>query len=296
MLSHPCTASETPLSIGQSAALACLLEAAAPKPGNVHPGASFTDMTFGDLAVSAIAIAPAMDAAQRQGVGATVLAARQATARLVSANTNLGIVLLLAPLAAVPPTASLRSGVRRVLRRLTAQDAADVYAAIRQARAGGLGVAAEMDVAHAAPDRLLEAMAAAGPRDLVARQYVEGFAIVLEQITPWIVAGRTAGWTLDDAIVYAHVRSLATWPDTLIARKCGPMVAEQASARARHVLANGGPGDMAYDRALKKLDDWLRGDGHRRNPGATADLIAASLFAALRDRRLDPSSRRAARL
>ena len=34
---------------------------------------------------------------------------------------------------------------------------------------------------------------------------------------------------------------------------------------------------------LNRLDTWLRGDGNRRNPGTTADLVAAILFAGLRD-------------
>ena len=51
------------LSIGQCAALACIIEATAPKPGNVHRGADFEEMSYADFCASAVAIAPAMDAA-----------------------------------------------------------------------------------------------------------------------------------------------------------------------------------------------------------------------------------------
>ena len=94
------------LSIGQCATLACLLEVSAPKPGNVHRGADFEDMTFVDFAISAVAIAPAMENAVRHGVGQAVWEAIQATRALVRTNTNLGTVLLLAPLAAVPRDAA----------------------------------------------------------------------------------------------------------------------------------------------------------------------------------------------
>ena len=144
-------ATEAPLSIGQCATLACLLEASSPKPGNVHRGSDFEDMTFTDFAVSAAAIAPAMDSAVQQGVGAAVLAAVQATRRLVPVNTNLGTVLLLAPLAAVPRPQRLKAGIHDVLRSLTSRDAEAVYAAIRLAEPGGLGSADQMDVAEAAP-------------------------------------------------------------------------------------------------------------------------------------------------
>src|SRR5437762_7387588 len=92
----------TLLSIGQCATLACLLEATAPKVGNVHRGADFEDLTFSDFVVSAVAIGPAMEAAASKGVGRTVYDAVAATRQLVNTNTNLGMALLFAPLAAVP--------------------------------------------------------------------------------------------------------------------------------------------------------------------------------------------------
>ena len=75
-------------------------------------------------------------------------------------------------------------------------------------------------------------------------------------------------------------------PDSLIQRKCGPAVANEAGEFAAAVLKSGLPGDAAYDESLAKFDHWLRADGHRRNPGTTADLIAAGLFVLLREGRL----------
>ncbi len=70
---------EPVLSIGQCASLACLLEATAPKPGNVHRGADFENLSFVDFAASAVAIGPAFDrAAAGAPLGETVLAAVQA--------------------------------------------------------------------------------------------------------------------------------------------------------------------------------------------------------------------------
>src|SRR5207249_11040058 len=90
------------LTIGQCATLACLLEATAPKVGNVHRGADFEDLTFTDFVVSSVAIGPAMEAAATIGVGRAVLEAVNATRACVATNTNLGMALLIAPLAAVP--------------------------------------------------------------------------------------------------------------------------------------------------------------------------------------------------
>jgi triphosphoribosyl-dephospho-CoA synthase len=277
------------MSIGQCATLACILEATAPKVGNVHRGADFADLTLHDFLVSAVAIAPAMEAAAVNGVGQTVLAAIRATRAVVATNTNLGIVLLLAPLAVVPANELLATdSVQHVLKSLTPADAAAVYEAIRLAQPGGLGKVAEMDVASAPPADLLAAMRAAEGRDLIAQQYVTAFRLVLDEVVPLLVEGRERGWSLTDAIIHTHLVLLSRHPDSLIARKCGGEVAKQASALAAQVLSSGEPPDEAYYEAVADFDFWLRADGHRRNPGTTADLIAAGLFAALREYKLRP--------
>jgi triphosphoribosyl-dephospho-CoA synthase len=276
------------LSTVQCATLACLLEATAPKPGNVHRGADFEDMSFTDFVASAAAIGPAMELAQERGVGRTVLDSIRATRELVGPNTNLGMVLLLAPLAAVPRTRDLARGVGEVLAGMTPDDSRDVYAAIRLTQPGGLGKADDMDVAGDAPANLLDAMRAAADRDLVARQYVENFELVLTVVAPWICEGQARSWSLTESIIHAHLRLLSRFSDSLIARKCGLDAARDVSNRAQTVLDSGVPGEATYFGAVADFDFWLRSDGNRRNPGTTADLIAAGLFVALRDARIKP--------
>lgn len=278
------------LSIAQCATLACLLEATAPKVGNVHRGADFENLTFTDFAVSAVAIGPAMEQAIERGVGATILEAIRATRRLVDTNTNLGMVLLIAPLATVPRDEPLVGGVGKVLRGLTPDDSRLVYEAIRLAQPGGMGKVEEMDVAAEAPSDLLLAMAAAAERDLVAQQYVTDFDLVLHKVAPWL-SEAASRWSVTDAIIHTHLRLIAEYPDSLIARKCGPETAQEVSTYAAAVLAAGFPGNHSYHEAAADLDFFLRSDGHRRNPGTTADLIAAGLFALFRDGKLQPTLR-----
>jgi triphosphoribosyl-dephospho-CoA synthase len=273
------------LSPGAAATLACLWEATAPKPGNVHPGASFEDATFGDYVASSVVVGPVIERAAAVGVGQTVLDAVRATRQAVGTNTNLGALLLVAPLAAVPPGVPLRNGVAGVLERLTVDDTARVYEAIRLARPGGLQRVAVADVFDRAPPelRLVAAMRLAADRDLVARQFANGFADVLDGTAAWIAEGIGQGRPLGAAIVHAHVRQMAAEPDTLIVRKCGLDVACEASQRAAAVLRAGIPGERAYDQRLAELDGWLRADSHRRNPGTSADLVTAGLFVLLRE-------------
>ncbi|MCE9546257.1 MAG: triphosphoribosyl-dephospho-CoA synthase [Planctomycetia bacterium] len=271
------------LSTGQCATLACLWEVTIPKPGNVHRGADFEDVTFADFATGTVAIGPAMDRATEHGVGRTVRDAVAATRHLVGTNTNLGTVLLISPLAAVPRSQPLADGVRDVLRSLTADDARLVYDAIRLASAGGLGKVDEMDVQEAPPADLIAAMRAAAERDLIARQYAEEFRQVFECVVPWLQAGLKADSPLGPAVRHTFVRLMHEFPDSLIARKCGDGVAKEAAIRAGRVLDAGPPESEEYNWMIGDLDFWLRSDGHRRNPGTTADLIAAGLFALLRE-------------
>ena len=279
--------SEWSFSVGQCATLACVLEATAPKPGNVHRHADFESLKFSDFLISAVGIGPTMERASEQGVGVTTLAAAQSTWSLVQTNTNLGTVLLLAPLAAVDTRHKLRDGIAGVLNSLNADDARAIYQAIRLMHPGGMGKVDTLDLASSPPTDILAAMQLAAKRDLVARQYTNCFTQVFDSAA-WLIDGLHTGWTLMDTIVRTHVRLMASFPDSLIARKCGPQLAGESRDRAGAVLESGTPGEADYERALVDLDSWLRADGHRRNPGTTADLIAAGLFVALRERTLTP--------
>lgn len=271
-------------SIGQLASLACLWEVSASKPGNVHRAADFEDLTFVDFATSAVAIGPAFEsAAHGARLGQVVLEAVSATQQAIATNANLGTILLMAPLAlaAQQPARNLREAVAEVLATLDAKDARLVYEAIRLASPGGMGRVDEADISAEAPEDLIHAMRLASDRDLVARQYTNGFAEVFDVVVPQIADGFARGWPLGQTIVYSQLRLMSEFPDSLIARKCGEALARQSASLAAAALAAGQPDDAAYERAVADLDFWLRCDGHRRNPGTTADLLAAGLFAAL---------------
>jgi triphosphoribosyl-dephospho-CoA synthase len=259
--------------------LACLLEVSAAKPGNVTPAHDFSDMTYADMVRSALALGPvfARRRARTRSVGELISDGVQATARVATINTNLGIVLLFAPLVRAAATRredeTLRSATQGTLARLDVDDAAAAFAAIARARPGGLGEAPEHDVRAPASVSLREAMAAAAHRDSIASEYATGYAVVFDTGLPWLVDTLRDGVPTLDAIVSLHVSLLASHPDTLIARKAGAGAARAVSAAAREVLDG--------TRSLADFDASLRGPDHRLNPGTTADLVAATLLATL---------------
>jgi triphosphoribosyl-dephospho-CoA synthase len=270
------------MQLGLYAQIACIWEATAHKPGNVHRFRDFEDASYVDFLVSAAALAPVLQMAPGQRVGATVLEAIRATRTTVSTNTNLGIVLLLAPLAAVPGHRDLRASLEEILKRLDVDDARMVYEAIRLAAPGGLGRAPQQDLSQEPTVSLQEAMLLAADRDLVACQYANGFREVLDEGVPSLRRTLAESKPMEEAIIVCHLELMANHPDSLIARKRGIAEAEESAMRARSVIDAGWPDTQAGRNALSKLDSWLRAEGHARNPGATADLVAASLFAALR--------------
>jgi triphosphoribosyl-dephospho-CoA synthase len=262
------------LSIGECAQLACVLEATGRKPGNVTRFHDFDDLTYLDFVLSACAIAPVLERTPELGVGPAILEAIRATRRFVTTNTNLGIVLLLAPLAATPREQPIRDGIDPVLSGLTVADSRAAFEAIRLANPGGLGEAPEQDVRGKPTLPLQQAMALAADRDLIARQYANGFREVFEIGVPELQSG-----PVEQALIRCQLRLMSVCIDSHIARKCGLAAAEEVRRRAATV-------EVSDAKAIARFDSWLRHDGHRLNPGSTADLVAACLFIALREGRI----------
>lgn len=262
---------------------ACVLEASTPKPGNVSPGRDFDDARFLDFVLSAAAIGPAFAEVHEAGVGETVLRAVRDTRSFVRVNTNLGVVLLLAPLACAAREEGglLRDRLSRVLGALSVADARAVHEAIRFANPGGLGSADAEDVRDEPTRTLRETMALAADRDTIAREYITDYDATFGIVAPALRRARAAGLGWPGAVVEAYLHTLAEVPDTLIARKEGLAAARAVSSRAKEVLARGEPGSPERARAEAALDSELRQPGNRLNPGTTADLVAAGLFVEL---------------
>jgi triphosphoribosyl-dephospho-CoA synthase len=297
--------------IATDAQIACVWEATARKLGNVHPTAHFRDTEYFHFVHSALVLGAVFRSYNHYGpilggvIGHRVHDAVQHLRETVGVNTNLGIALLLSPLAyaayqyLIAPlmhegeddyTTSYRNELALVLDRLTVHDTKYAYEAIRLVNPGGLGDVPEQDVRSEPTVTLLEAMKLAADRDLIARQYSSGFADVFDFGVPAFLEGMERFGCVEAAIVHSQLRWLAENPDSLIARKNGPAVAEEVRQRAAGVVRLSGIATPEGRAAGVALDKYLRSDGNRLNPGTTADLIAACLFVALRENRVRPSA------
>ncbi len=274
---------------GWTATMACLLEAAAPKPGNVHPTAAFPDLTHDDFVAAAITIGPIFEQAVCRPLGSVILEAVRESRRVTRSNANLGMILAIAPLAAVvsagwttaadsDPLPSVSSAAAAVLTRLDAADATAIWLAIGDAGPGGLGTAYRHDLAGPPPDDILTAMQLAAGRDAIASLWTNGYADGLGRIVDDLSVALATRHDWRQAIVDAFLKQLARAPDSLIRRRHGASVAAAVSAQAAAVLSTN---PMDRPAAEAAFDDSLRAP-RRINPGTTADLIAAAMYILLR--------------
>lgn len=266
--------------IGLWAQTACIWEVSARKAGDVNRLHNFDTLHLTDFLVSAAAFAPLLDTAHQWRVGETVLEAVRTMRAVTGKNPYLGTILLLTPLAAVPPEEDLRAGVARILGDLDVKDSRLVYEAIRLAQPSGLGSAREQDVWDPPTLPLQQVMALAANRDLVARQYTNGFQDVFDLGVPTFTKTLQELGNIEGAILTCQLHWLAQHSDSLIARKRGLPEATEASRLAQRVLSDGWPGEAATW-MWRALDNWMRREPGR-NPGTTADLVVACLFVALR--------------
>jgi len=260
---------------------ACRLELRALKPGNVHMLSEGHGMTVAQFEASALASAPPL-AAPGKAVGERIRDAIAATHAAVGCNTNLGIVLLAAPLLAAaerPAAGGLRPALAATLAELTVADAAQAYAAIRLAGPAGLGRAEAQDVAQAPTVDLRQAMALASDRDRIARQYATDYDDVFAIGLSRLLAARHDGDSAEWAATRVYLDFLAGFADSHILRKHGGDIAEAVRGEAAMLAArlDNTPRDERVTAELAAFDAKLK--SHGLNPGSSADLTVASLLA-----------------
>ncbi|BAL27154.1 triphosphoribosyl-dephospho-CoA synthase [Azoarcus sp. KH32C] len=273
------------LAHGRAAFLwACGLDVAVRKPGNVSHHSAGHGMEAQAFLASAEASAGPLFA-RGMPVGERIEAAVAATRAAVGCNTNLGILLLCAPLAAAlerldgaEEAAALRSALHTVLADLDIDDARAAYRAIALANPGGLGRSREQDVAAAPTIDLRAAMTLAADRDSIARQYADGYADVFDCGLAALRVARLTSAGLASGVQSVFLAFLAAWPDTHIVRKLGLGAAQTVTAEAAawRTRFDGDPA-AGESKAFAEWDEGLKTTGI--NPGTTADLTVCTLFA-----------------
>ena len=260
---------------------ACLEELQALKPGNVHIFADGHDMTVQDFIKSAEVVAPIITEANL-ALGERIFNSVEATRKAVNCNTNLGIILLCAPLIQAshePHGIGLAEHLKITLNNTTIDDCALCFNAIALANPAGLGESALHDVYQPPECTLLQAMQFAAKRDLIARQYGNNFADILQFGVPNFEQAKSRWLNASWATTYVYLCFLANDLDSHIVRKYSETLAKEVQKEAKHHLEIFAEieNPKTYSGKLLQWDTELKARGI--NPGTSADLTVATLFA-----------------
>lgn len=260
----------------------CELDVLAIKPGNVSIDSPGHGMSARDFQLSGEIAAPHV-VDRSCLLGERIYRAIEATRQAVGCNTNLGIVLLAAPLIHAAqecqPGDAFPGRLENSLNSFDLTQTAWVYRAIRLAAPGGLGRSEHHDVQDAPTVTLAVAMQAAAPRDFIARQYANGYHEVLGWGRRALAEARLR-WGADArAMTALFLAFLAEYPDSHILRKHGDATAAYVQELARQCLLDLDRSAVWEDgrHALDVLDGTLKSAGI--NPGTSADLCVATWLA-----------------
>lgn len=262
---------------------ACEIELQAFKPGNVSIYADGHDMTVDDFRLSAkVSAKPLCDA--DYSLGEKIYYAVKATREAVGCNTNLGIILLAAPLIQAVqcyPTLTLRNGLEKILQQTTVEDADWVFKAIVLASPAGLGHTEEQDVHNAPSINLQQAMRLASDKDRIALQYITDYKDIFDfavlRYNSTLLKWNNHAW----AAVAVYAELLSHTPDSHIERKYGSQYSEMVAHRMMQL--NQALSDTEHPDTLMPLlhDIDMAFKSKGINPGTTADLVVTTALTAL---------------
>ena len=260
---------------------ACISELTTIKPGNVHCFADGHGMDVEHFLKSAYAAAgvlmnPELNLAQK------IFQSVQATQQAVAINTNLGIILLCAPIVQACialPNKTLRQSVQDEIEALDIDDARLIIDAIRLAAPSGLGKSKHYDVFEPVNSPIREIMAYAQDRDMIARQYASGYVDVFRFGFQTIDRLLQSNFTEGDLVTGVYLSFLSEYLDSHVSRQHGAAVAEEIQNEATELyfmFSETRPTNAISDHLLRVDMEWKQRD---INPGTSADLTVATLFA-----------------
>jgi len=273
-----------------------------PKPGNVHRTRDFHDMVFEDFIISGIVIGDTIKEAATHGIeinnsisfkeanlGKYILQAVRETDKWIANNTNLGIIMLLTPIAISAAISSnldeLRENIHKIIVNSTIIDTIALYEAIGIADAGGMGDQEEFSVTNEEATKeliennlnIFDVLNISSSWDSLAMELTNKMPVTYDIGYP-VFSKLRGEFSINSATVITFLTILSKVPDTLISRKYGKEKANEVSNLAKEILDSFDYNtDMdEFNRKLNEFDEFLF--KNKLNPGTTADLTASSIM------------------
>ncbi|NWF96249.1 MAG: triphosphoribosyl-dephospho-CoA synthase [Candidatus Thorarchaeota archaeon] len=245
---------------------------------------------------------------ERVGMGEVVrLCIQDVFGGINRSNAILGSVLLHVPILMASAASIRESGVfdpygvgqwmRCLVDATTVHDTIEVYRAFRLA--GPIGSSrkdtdswteqhSRYDIDNPNVDRAIEEDNMTLKRlfdlsaqvDEISKEWSQYFETTLFRTLPVLEAHSSGLDDLEEGVVRAFIWLLSERPDGLIVKKAGRMAAERVRRLAMGIVREM-KNHQDVTQLLEQLDNVLRVDGNRLNPGTTADLISAALLCRL---------------
>jgi triphosphoribosyl-dephospho-CoA synthase len=290
-----------PDEIAKIAQISSVLEVSGyPKPGNVHRTRDFHDMVFEDFLISGIVIGDVVKEAATQAykikqtknyndaqLGKYILKAVKETDKWIANNTNLGIVMMIIPIAISGVMSNnlneLQNNIGLLMDNTTVNDAISLYKAINIAEAGGMGDQNEFDVSSdgfenellSKNQTMYDVLKISASWDCLANELTSKMPITFNIGFKTFTKYKKT-YSINNSTVLTFLTILSNVPDTLISRKYDEKKAEEVSKLSKELLDTNDFFTPTFNEKLRKFDDFLF--ENKLNPGTTADLTAASIM------------------
>ena len=292
---------------------ACFLDVLVSKPGNVSLSSPGHGMTAKQFIESSKAVGPFLFD-KKKSLGKKIEESVNASFKTSECNTNLGIILLCAPLIQAFQNLGnidyhyhkekndifciLKNEIRTVIKNTTIEDTKYFFRGIKKANPGGLGSVEVGDVKFNPKINLYDSMYISKDRDLISKQYSNFFSDIFEHVSEQFLEFEELKTSrkfseyqkklnLNNFVLKIFFRWLISFPDTHISRKYGEETAKNIQNEALMLLF--GNHDIETFTKEKKtkiplppekiLLNWDFSLKSRKiNPGTSADLTVCSLF------------------
>ena len=261
----------------------CDTEMKSLKPGNVHKFSEGHDMNVQDFFKSSLIISKCLTK-NNLDLGKKILNSVNEIQNKIKKNTNLGIILMLSPIVTVVQKEGIISKeellrkIRSLIKKQNVKSSVPIFKAIALTSPGGLGFSKKYDVNELPKTSLYKAMEFSKKRDLIARQYYNGFKDIFNTGVPAYKKFYNKWGKVNWALTGVYLTFLKKFNDSHIARNKGNKIARSIKKEAKkyYFFLKRNKNLTKIKKELLVFDKKLKSKGI--NPGTIADLTVATFL------------------
>ncbi len=253
------------------------------KPGNVHKYSKGHGMSAKDFFKSGLIISKCLTK-NNLNLGQKILCSVNEIQNKIKKNTNLGIILMLSPIVTVVQKEGIITKkkllikIKSLIKKQNVKNSIPIFKAISLISPGGLGVSKKYDVNKMPKTKLYKAMEFSKKRDLIAKQYCNGFKDIFDTGIPAYKNFYNKWGSVSWALTGVYLTFLKKFNDSHIIRSKGNKISlsVKKEAKKHYFFVKSNKNISKIKKKLLFFDKKLK--SKRINPGTMADLTVATLL------------------